>query len=147
MSYEQHSKQVDMFAKRVVQHLDHGTETMEYDITERLRAARERALSQRKRAPVVVSATSTAPARMGTTSSGAAMLGKGGNDHSSWWQWAISGLAIMGMVFGLITISVEQDNAYIQNVAEVDAQLLTDDLPPQAYTDPGFVQFLKVNAQ
>ena len=147
MSYEQHSKQMDMFAKRVVQHLDEGTESMEYDISERLRAARERAISQRKRAPVVVSATSTAPAMVGTTSSGAAMLGRGHRDSSSWWQWAISGLAMMGLVVGLITVSIEQDDAYVQAVAEVDAQLLTDDLPPQAYTDPGFLQFLKVNAQ
>ena len=28
-------------------------------------------------------------------------------------------------------------------VAEVDAAILTDDLPPSAYTDPGFAQFLK----
>ena len=147
MSYEQHSKQMDMFAKRVVQHLDEGTESMEYDISERLRAARERALSQRKRAPVVAAQTITVPARMGTTSSGAAMLGRGHRDSSSWWQWAISGLAMMGLVVGLITVSIEQDDAYVQAVAEVDAQLLTDDLPPQAYTDPGFLQFLKVNAQ
>jgi hypothetical protein len=28
-------------------------------------------------------------------------------------------------------------------VAEFDQALLTDDLPPAAYADPGFVQFLK----
>ncbi|MBC7611256.1 MAG: DUF3619 family protein, partial [Polaromonas sp.] len=27
---------------------------------------------------------------------------------------------------------------------EVDAALLTDELPPAAFSDPGFVQFLKV---
>ena len=142
-----HSEQADMFAKRVVQHLERGTESMEYDITERLRAARERALSQRKRAPVVAAHTATPPVTVGTTSSGAAMLGRGHRDQSSWWQWAVSGLAMMGLVFGLITVSIEQDEAYVQALAEVDAQLLSDDLPPQAYTDPGFVQFLKVNAQ
>jgi hypothetical protein len=31
----------------------------------------------------------------------------------------------------------------ILEVAEVDAALLADDLPPAAYSDPGFVQFLK----
>ena len=30
-------------------------------------------------------------------------------------------------------------------MAEVDAALLTDDLPPAAYADPGFVQFLKTS--
>ena len=29
---------------------------------------------------------------------------------------------------------------------KVDAALLTDDLPPSAYADPGFVQFLKTSA-
>jgi hypothetical protein len=31
-----------------------------------------------------------------------------------------------------------------QELAEVDAALLTDDLPPAAFADSGFVQFLKV---
>ena len=30
-------------------------------------------------------------------------------------------------------------------LAEVDAALLTDALPPAAYADPGFLQFLKGN--
>jgi hypothetical protein len=28
-------------------------------------------------------------------------------------------------------------------LASIDAELLTDDLPPDAYTDPGFLVFLK----
>ena len=27
--------------------------------------------------------------------------------------------------------------------AEIDAALLTDDLPPDAYSDPGFAEFLR----
>jgi hypothetical protein len=30
-------------------------------------------------------------------------------------------------------------------IAAVDAELLTDELPPAAYTDPGFLQFLRSN--
>jgi hypothetical protein len=30
-------------------------------------------------------------------------------------------------------------------LAEVDSDLLTDDLPTVAYTDPGFVEYLKAN--
>jgi hypothetical protein len=29
--------------------------------------------------------------------------------------------------------------------AEIDAQLLSDTLPPAAYSDPGFAEFLKNN--
>jgi hypothetical protein len=32
----------------------------------------------------------------------------------------------------------------IQAAAEVDAVLLADDLPPEAYADPGFGEFLKL---
>jgi hypothetical protein len=38
--------------------------------------------------------------------------------------------------------SLENDRR-ASEVAEVDAALLTDDLPPAAYADPGFIQFLK----
>jgi hypothetical protein len=31
----------------------------------------------------------------------------------------------------------------ISAAAEVDAALLVDELPPQAYSDPGFVEFLR----
>jgi hypothetical protein len=31
-------------------------------------------------------------------------------------------------------------------LAEVDTALLTDDLPPSAYADPGFVQFLRAGS-
>jgi hypothetical protein len=31
-----------------------------------------------------------------------------------------------------------------KELAEIDAAILTDDLPPAAYTDPGFAQFLKI---
>jgi hypothetical protein len=30
------------------------------------------------------------------------------------------------------------------DIASIDSALLLDDLPPDAYTDPGFLQFLKV---
>jgi hypothetical protein len=30
-------------------------------------------------------------------------------------------------------------------LAEIDVEILTGELPPAAYTDPGFAQFLRVN--
>jgi hypothetical protein len=46
-------------------------------------------------------------------------------------------------VAGLIVITTLQEDNRTDELAEVDAALLTDDLPPAAYTDPGFAQFLK----
>jgi hypothetical protein len=34
-----------------------------------------------------------------------------------------------------------------QELAEVDTAILTDELPPNAYTDAGFAQFLKASAR
>ena len=48
-----------------------------------------------------------------------------------------------GAFSGLVVINFSQDAYSTAEVAEVDAALLTDDLPPSAYADPGFVQFLK----
>jgi hypothetical protein len=47
------------------------------------------------------------------------------------------------LVFGLIGIAQWQDESRINDIAEVDAALLTDDVPPDAYADSGFMDFLK----
>ena len=52
----------------------------------------------------------------------------------------------MALVVGLVVINTAQDESSANDLAEVDAALLTDDLPPAAYADPGFVQFLKTSA-
>jgi hypothetical protein len=44
---------------------------------------------------------------------------------------------------GLVLIHTVQSERRANELAEVDAALLTDDLPPAAYADPGFVQFLR----
>ena len=50
---------------------------------------------------------------------------------------------MIALVAGLITVSVMQEENRASELAEIDSALLTDDLPPAAYTDPGFAQFLK----
>ena len=55
-------------------------------------------------------------------------------------------LASAALAAGLITINIVQNDDRAVDVADLDAALLTDDLPPQAYTDPGFLQFLKTQA-
>ncbi|WP_269460294.1 DUF3619 family protein [Polynucleobacter necessarius] len=46
-------------------------------------------------------------------------------------------------MFGLIGIAQWQDDSRINDIAEVDAALLSDDVPPDAYADNGFMAFLK----
>lgn len=59
----------------------------------------------------------------------------------------VSAVPLMALVVGLVVINIAQDEDSANDLAEVDAALLTDDLPPAAYADPGFVQFLKTSAQ
>jgi hypothetical protein len=44
---------------------------------------------------------------------------------------------------GLLVIDSLQDEQRVLELADVDSALLTDDLPPAAYLDVGFAQFLK----
>ena len=48
-----------------------------------------------------------------------------------------------GMVLGLLLIQRQAEIEQVRAAAEVDAQLLADDLPPDAYSDPGFAEFLR----
>ena len=57
----------------------------------------------------------------------------------------ICALPLIALVVGLVAINIIQDDDRTSELAEVDAALLTDDLPPDAYADPGFVQFLKTS--
>jgi hypothetical protein len=52
-------------------------------------------------------------------------------------------LPLLALVVGLILIQRWQTTAQISVAAEVDAALLADDVPPTAYRDAGFIEFLK----
>jgi Protein of unknown function (DUF3619) len=72
-----------------------------------------------------------------------ALSGSMGDDEPGMWNRIASFLPLIALVVGLIAINAIQNERRANEVAEVDTALLTDDLPPSAYTDPGFVQFLK----
>ncbi|MES2993952.1 MAG: DUF3619 family protein [Pseudomonadota bacterium] len=123
------------FALRVAAGLSERTAEIGPDLTERLRFAREKAL---ERARSSRAAVATAP--VGVTRGGAAILGLTG---SGWWLKFASVLPVFALAAGLFAIQQLQDNAQIATAAEVDAALLADDLPPRAYSDAGFAEFLK----
>ena len=66
----------------------------------------------------------------------------GGNDHR-FWNWVGSLVPLAALLVGLLVISLVQDGIRAGEVAEVDTEILTTDLPPAAYTDPGFTQYLR----
>jgi hypothetical protein len=52
-------------------------------------------------------------------------------------------LPLVALLAGLLGIGILQEDQRAQELAEVDTAILTDELPPSAYTDAGFAQFLK----
>lgn len=126
----------DRFALRIAARLSDGCDEMPHDISERLRFARTQALAKRK--------TGANTAVTFATGGGAAILGSM-EEQVSWWNRLVAVLPLIALVVGLITINSMQDERVAQEIAQVDAALLTDDLPLAAYADPGFSQFLKIN--
>lgn len=146
-SYNSTMTAADRFARRVTARLDQGSSELDYDITERLRAARMQALDKRKR-PVVVAVRPVAPAPVILGAGHTATMGSGwGSEGGTWWRALVSAVPLAALVVGLLVIGVNQNEAGANEVAEVDAALLTDDLPPAAYTDAGFLQYLKTSQQ
>jgi hypothetical protein len=138
-SYQHQGQHVqDEFGLLVAARLNDATDSIPYDISERLRAARAQALGKRKIA-VIRTATSVA------VSGGAATL-TSGSEHLSWWDRLASAIPLLALVLGLIAINIIQNDNRAKELAEIDAALLTDALPPAAYADPGFTQFLKMSS-
>jgi hypothetical protein len=128
--------QQDRFARQVAARLNVGAAGLSYDVNERLRAARAQAPSRRKRVAALRTASTV------SASGGSAALTLGGENQSLWNRIA-SVLPILALAAGLVVIHSLENDRRASEVAEVDAALLTDDLPPAAYADPGFIQFLK----
>ncbi|GAB2732081.1 MULTISPECIES: DUF3619 family protein [Comamonas] len=125
----------EIFARRVTARLSEAEADLDYDISERLRAARERALSRRK--VVAVPAIARQPQQEAAAPSG----------KRNWWRAVVSAVPLSAMVAGLAFFNGVQADEGASEMAEYDATLLADELPPSAYTDPGFTQFLKTAAQ
>ncbi len=118
------------FARGIAARLSENAARVSPDIVERLRFAREKAVSTaRARRELVVGA-----------GGGAAVAGFAG---SRWWWRIASALPLAALVAGLVLIQDHQMRSRISTAAEVDAALLGDDVPITAYRDPGFLEFLK----
>jgi len=127
----------DQLGRRIAARLTLATEELPHEVVERLRAGRAQALAKRQRV-----STQLAPASV-AVSGAQASLGGDEDGGSGWWRRVASVLPLLALAAGLIAISVVQNERRANELAEVDAALLTDALPPAAYTDPGFLQFLK----
>ena len=127
---------VDQFGLASATLLREGGGKLPPNIKDRLYQARMKALAAHKHKPLRVSSKVLSPSvnsSTGTWSSGSNPL----------WN-ALGWMApLVVLVFGLIAIAQWQEESRINDIAEVDAALLSDDVPPDAYADSGFMAFLK----
>lgn len=130
------------FGWRIAASLNERRSDADHDISERLRISRERALevARARRQTAAAPVTAAAPQVIGISSTGAALAA--GQPGEGWGRLA-SLVPILLLLAALFGIDAWQDHLQINAAAEVDAALLTDDLPPEAYADPGFVEYLR----
>ena len=127
------------FALRITARLTEVSQDLEPDLAERLRFAREKALTR---------ARQVRNTEIGAAQAGAAGGGRGlAQGGSGWWFRFAAAAPVVVLVAGLMLIQRWQDHAQVSVAAEVDAALLSDDLPPKAYSDAGFAEFLKTPPQ
>jgi hypothetical protein len=118
-----------LFGKKVRQVLNRGLLGIDDGVARRLQAGRERALSRQRpeRSPAFAWADN--------------VLGRFGGGWTTLTLYAALSLAVLaGAAAGLYTW---QQNQRIAELEEIDSQLLTDDLPIDAYLDRGFQNWLK----
>ena len=128
------------FGLRLAARLSEGTDRLPHDVTERLRHARMGALTQR----VFTSPVGTAASLPATSVVGSSGVGNVTPPGFSWWTPFGTLLPLIALLGGLYLIGQLHAREQISAAAEIDAALLADDLPPDAFSDPGFVEFLKM---
>ena len=124
---------MDRFGSLIAYRLSEATDDLPRDISERLRAARVRAVAARN-----LSSLKGVP--YASVSNGTLLMG---NERLGGWGRLAATAPLVALVLGLVFISIIQDDRQASELAEIDSAILTDDLPPSAYADPGFTVFLK----
>ncbi|MDE1951964.1 MAG: DUF3619 family protein [Betaproteobacteria bacterium] len=126
------------FGYQVAARLTEGNEQLPADIAERLKGIRHMVVD-RRRLQRVHHAQVTASTRDGTATLG------GPGESSSWRLRLGLLLAVPTLLFGLYALQHFQQERFVRKIADIDTALLLDNLPPQAYVDPGFTSYLRQN--
>ncbi len=120
----------ERYASRVRQALNHGLKDIPPASARRLEAARHLALSRQKQtAPQMVLA--------GNRSSNSHFRFTSDN------RYLRQILAILALLLGMWISFYMDSNNYVSELEEVDSALLSDDLPPEAFLDNDFFEWLK----
>ena len=118
------------FASGIIRHLEYGVAQLDSGTRERLAAARNAALSRYREQPEPVAGLAWA----------GPMVSRLGGQR---WTSARHLVAISALVLALVGVAYWQSTAPVNELAELDTGLLTDELPINAYLDKGFDSWLK----
>ena len=129
---------VARFGSRVAAGLNEQAQTLPANVAERLSFAREQALLKARTARAAQTQANSAPVLVRSGSA----LSLGGGPDSPRWLKLTAILPLILLIFGLVLIQHSQWYEQILAAADVDTGLLSDKLPPAAYGDPGFNEFL-----
>lgn len=133
LNHFQSMSQQDRLGRELASRLAESVQTLPHDVSERLRVARQVALSKHSRAMPASS--------MVHNGNGSLAL-----QGDFWlWRFAASFTPLMMLIAGLIALNLLFNDDRASELADLDTAILTDDLPPAAYADPGFAQFLKAS--
>jgi len=119
---------------------EYQTKATDANIDARLAFARDRAIEAARRTR---SASAVAPSIAGAAGGTAILGGLPGSEATPWWLRLGALVPLAVLLAGLVLIDSQYTRSQIEAAAEVDAAILADDLPPEAYRDQGFVEFLR----
>jgi hypothetical protein len=132
MTYAKDKEEID-FAYKVRRAMTESSEKLPETTLERLATARQLALSRQKQAE---------PSR--ALAFGGVLAGSNGVSFSqkNWVKkmWLV--LPLLALMVGLYGIYEYEQEQQINDLAEIDAAVLVDELPPDAYLDNGFNAYL-----
>jgi hypothetical protein len=123
------------FAYKVRHALNETLDELPPSTTERLAAARQLALSRKK---------ADAPARVRVRQAELVTEGGGGffSQQFSWFLRAGVILPLLMLVAGMVGLYQHEQKQHVAELAELDAAVLSDELPLSAYLDHGFNAYL-----
>ena len=129
---------MDRMGQNLARLLTQASDELPHDLSERLRVARQQALAVRKPEP--------AP-RLQLLAQGSSLT-LAGPPSEGLGLWSILGsvLPLLALLAGLVAVQWLDREQTVSELAEIDSALLVDDLPPAAWSDPGFIQFLRQSA-
>jgi hypothetical protein len=116
--------------------LNENLEQLPASTTERLASARAQALSRKK---------ADAPLRQRQQAGGRTRADRGGVAAlfgAPWMARAVAVVPLVAMVAGLVGVYQYQQEQRVAELADLDAAVMSDELPLTAYTDHGFNAYL-----